>query len=162
MTHIRSHLMAAFAAAGIVMSAAPALAQASGCQEGQKILAERTSLGQQLNKLTKGDGKKKQIDARAACPLFTKLVVNGETGLKWMTDNKDWCQIPDQVLADFTQAHKQLQGVKGEACQAAAKMNQMEKKAKQAAAQQQQQGGARGLLGGGGLTGSYSMPKGAL
>jgi hypothetical protein len=41
-------------------------------------------------------------------------------------------------------------------------MNEMEKKAKQAAAQQQQQGGGRGLLGGSGLTGSYSMPKGAL
>ena len=165
MTHIRSHLMAAFAGAGIVMTAAssPALAQASGCQDGQKILAERKSLGDQLNKLTKGDGKKKQIDARAACPLFTKLVVNGETGLKWMTENKDWCQIPDQVLEDFSQAHKQLQTVKGQACQVAAKMNEMEKKAKQAAAQQQQQqGGARGLLGGGGLTGSYAIPKGAL
>ena len=79
-----------------------------------------------------------------------------------MTDNKDWCQIPDQVLENFSQAHKQLQTVKGQACQVAAKMNEMEKKAKQAAAQQQQQGGARGLLGGGGLTGSYAMPKGAL
>jgi hypothetical protein len=163
MTHIRSHLLAAFAAAGLAMSAAPALAQASGCEAGQKILAERNSLGEQLNKLTKGDGKKKQIDARAACPLFTKLVVNGEAGLKWMTENKDWCQVPDQVVENFSQAHKQLQTVKGQACQAAAKMNEMEKKAKQAAAQQQQQqGGARGLLGGGGLTGSYAIPKGAL
>ena len=57
MTHIRSHLLAAFAAAGLVMSAAPALAQASGCEAGQKILAERNSLGVQLNKLTKGDDK---------------------------------------------------------------------------------------------------------
>jgi hypothetical protein len=162
MTHIRSHLMAAFAAAGIIMSAAPALAQASGCQDGQKIIAERNTLGQQISKLTKDDGKKKQIDARAACPLFTKMVVNGDAGLKWMTANKDWCQIPDQVIEQFTEAHKQIQTVKGQACLAAAKMNEMEKRAKQAAAQQQQQGGGRGLLGGGGLTGSYSMPKGAL
>ena len=162
MTHIRSHLMAAFAAAGIIMTAAPAFAQATGCEAGQKILAERNSLGQQLSKITKGDGKKKQIDARAACPLFTKLVANGETGLKWMTDNKDWCQIPDQALEQFSEAHKQIQTVKTQACQAAAKMNEMEKKAKQAAQQQQQQGGGRGLLGGGGLTGAYSMPKGAL
>jgi hypothetical protein len=163
MTHIRSHLMAALAAAGMFMVAAPAFAQSSSCQEGQKILAERNSLGEQLNKMGKSkDGKKKQLDARAACPVFTKLVSNGEAGLKWMTENKDWCQIPDSVLENFTQAHKQIQTVKGQACQMAAKINEMEKKAKQAAQQQQQQGGARGLLGGGGLTGSYSMPKGAL
>ena len=160
MTHIRSHLMAALAVAGI-FATAPAYAQSSACQEGQKILQERQSLVQQINKLTEG-GKKKQIDPRAACTIFSKLVVNGTAGQKWMTDNKDWCQIPDQVLQNFSQAHKQLQTVKGQACQAAAKMNEMEKKAKQAAAQQQQQGGGRGLLGGGGLTGSYSMPKGAL
>ena len=38
-------------------------------------------------------------------------------------------------------------------------MAELEKRAKQA---QQQQQGRQGLLGGGGLTGSYTMPKGAL
>jgi hypothetical protein len=161
MTHIRSHLLAAFAAAGLAMSAAPALAQASGCEAGQKILAERQNLIQQLNKLSNG-GKKKQLDARSACAAFGKLATNGADGVKWIEANKDWCQIPDQFAQSFKQDHTRTMEIKSQACQAAAKMNEMEKKAKQAAAQQQQQGGARGLLGGGGLTGSYAMPKGAL
>ncbi len=153
MAHIRSHLMAALAVAGI-FATAPAFAQSSACQEGQKILQERQNLIQQINKLS--NGKKKQVDPRAACTVFSKLVVNGNAGQKWMTDNKDWCQIPDQVVQGFSEEHKRIQEVKGQACQAAAKMAEMEKRAKQA----QQQG--QGLLGGGGLTGSYTMPKGAL
>ncbi len=137
MTHIRSHLLAAFAAAGLAMSAAPALAQASGCEAGQKILAERQSLIQQINKLTEG-GKKKKLDPRAACSVFTKLVTNGNAGEKWMTDNKDWCQIPDQVVEGFAKDHKASQNIKGQACQAAAKMAEMEKRAKQQAQQAQQ------------------------
>ena len=89
MTHNRSHLLAALAVTGLFFASAPAYAQASGCQEGQKILQERQSLIQQINKLTDG-GKNKQIDPRAACGIFTNLVTNGATGQKWMTDNKDW------------------------------------------------------------------------
>jgi hypothetical protein len=163
MTHIRPHLMAAFAAAGIVMAlpftAAPALAQASGCEDGKKIIAERHSLAQQIEKLS-GGGKKKQIDPRSACTIFTKLTANGEAGVKWMSANKDWCQIPDQVVQGFTEEHKRIQNIKGQACQAAAKLAEMEKRAKQAQQQQQKQGGGNRL--GGGLTGTYSIPKGAL
>jgi hypothetical protein len=86
-------------------------------------------------------------------------VANGEAGLKWMNANKDWCQVPDQVVENFTQEHKHVQEIKTQACQAAAKFGEMEKKAKQQA-QQQQQG--RGNPFGGGLTGTYTIPKGAL
>lgn len=158
MAHIRLHLLAAFAVAGIFMSA-PALAQSSACQEGQKILQERQGIVQQINKLTDG-GKKKQMDPRSACTVFSKLVTNGDAGQKWMTDNKDWCQIPDQVVEGFSKDHKRSQEIKGQACQAAAKMAEMEKRAKQQA-QQAQQGGMAGKMGGG-LTGTLSIPKGAL
>lgn len=161
MTHIRPYLMAALAAAGMFTAApfmaAPAFAQSSACQDGQKILMERQNLIKQVQALT-GGGKKKQIDPRAACTVFSKLVTNGTAGTKWMTDNKDWCQIPEQVVENFSQDHKRAQDFKGQACGAAAKMAEMEKKAKQAA-QQQQQGGPRM---GGGLTGTLSVPKGAL
>ncbi len=158
MTHIRSHLLSAFAVAGFFISA-PASAQSSACQEGQKILQERQGLIQQINKLTEG-GKKKKLDPRAACSVFTKLVTNGNAGEKWMTDNKDWCQIPDQVVEGFAKDHKASQNIKGQACQAAAKMAEMEKRAKQQA-QQAKQGGPGNKMGGG-LTGTLSVPKGAL
>jgi hypothetical protein len=159
MTHIRLHLLAALAVAGVFMSA-PAFAQSSACQDGQKILMERQGLIQQFNKLTNG-GKNKQIDPRAACTIFSKLVVNGNAGEKWMTDNKDWCQVPDQVVENFSKDQKRTQDLKGQACGAAAKMAEMEKRAKQQAAQQGAAGGGR-PFGGGGLTGTLSVPKGAL
>lgn len=158
MTHIRPTLVAALAAVGIFASA-PAFAQSSACQDGQKILLERQSLVKQVTALT-GGGKKKQIDPRAACTVFGKLVNNGDAGLKWMTTNKDWCQVPDQVLENFEKDHKRAQSFKSQACGAAAKMAEMEKRAKQQA-QQQQQGGGGGRMGGG-LTGTLSVPKGAL
>ncbi|MGO4525249.1 hypothetical protein AB4097_10350 [Microvirga sp. 2MCAF35] len=155
MTHIRSHILAAFAVAGIFVSA-PAFAQSSACQEGQKILQERQGLIQQVNKLTNG-GKNKKLDPREACSIFSKLVTNGAAGEKWMTANKDWCQVPDQLIQSFSEDHKRSQQFKGQACGAAAKMAEMEKRAKQ----QAQQGGAAGRMGGG-LTGTLSIPKGAL
>ena len=163
MTHIRSHLLAAFAVAGLLVGAdaigSSVQAQASGCEQGQKIIAERRSLGEQFQKLSNG-GKNKQLDPRAACGLFTKLAANGESGVKWMSENKDWCQVPDKVLEDFSTEHKRIQTIKGQACGAAAKMAEMEKRAKQQA-QQAQQGGMAGKMGGG-LTGTLSVPKGAL
>ncbi len=154
MMHVRSHVLAALAAAGVFV-AAPAFAQSSNCQDAQKFLGERQTLIQQINKLG-GEGKKKTIDPRAACGIFTKLVTNGDAGVKWITANKDWCQVPDQFATGFTEDHKRAVEMKGKACTAAAKVAQMEKQAQQA----QQRGS--GLLGGGGLTGSYTMPKGAL
>ena len=77
-----------------------------------------------------------------------------------MTANKDWCQVPDQLIQSFSEDHKRSQQFKGQACGAAAKMAEMEKRAKQQA-QQQQQGGPAGKMGGG-LTGTLSVPKGAL
>ncbi|MCG7392267.1 hypothetical protein MHY87_05050 [Microvirga sp. ACRRW] len=154
MTHIRLTLMATLAAVGFLASV-PASAQSSACQEGQKILMERQSIVKQISVLT-GDGKKKQIDPRAACTVFGKLVTNGDAGLKWMSVNKDWCQVPDQMIEGFEQDHKRAQTFKGQACGAVAKMAEAEKRAKQ---QAQQQGGPRM---GGGLTGTLSVPKGAL
>ncbi len=154
MTHIRPTLLAALAALGIFASA-PAFAQSNVCQDGQKILLERQSIIKQVNNLT-GGGKKKQIDPRAACTVFGKLVNNGDAGLKWMTTNKDWCQVPDQVVENFQQDHKRAQTFKTQACGAAAKIAEMEKRAKQQAQQ-----GAPGRIGGG-LTGTLSVPKGAL
>ncbi|MGO4704750.1 hypothetical protein AB4072_03095 [Microvirga sp. 2MCAF38] len=153
MPYARSLLAAAFAAAGAFV-AAPALAQSNSCGDAQKFLGERQGLIQQINKL--GGGKKKQIDARDACAIFTKLVANGNTGVKWLEANKDWCQVPDQFAENFKRDHGQAVEMRGKACQAAAKMAEMEKQAKAG----QQRG--PGLLGGGGLTGEYKMPQGAL
>jgi hypothetical protein len=156
MTHARLHLAAAFATVSIFV-AAPAFAQSSDCQEAQKFLGERQSLIKQIQALG-GGGKKKQVDPRAACTIFSKLVTNGASGLKWIDANKDWCQVPEQFATNFKTDHGHAVEMKGKACEAAAKMAQMEKQAREA----QKNGGGGGLLGGSGLTGSYKIPQGAL
>ena len=50
-----------------------------------------------------------------------------------MSANKDWCQVPDQLIQSFAEDHKRSQQFKGQACGAAAKMAEMEKQAKQQA-----------------------------
>jgi len=152
---LHSRLTGAGLAAGVALLAgSPALAQSSSCQDANKFLTERKSIVEQLNKLSSG-GKK--LDPRSACTVFTKLVSNGETGVKWIESNKDWCQIPDQFAEGFKQDHTKAVSLKSQACQAAAKLTELEKKARA----QAQQGGP-GLLGGGGLTGEYKIPQGAL
>ena len=64
------------------------------------------------------------------------------------------------MVEGFSKDHQRSQQFKGQACGAAAKMAEMEKRAKQQAAQQAQQGGPGRM--GGGLTGTLSVPKGAL
>jgi len=147
----------AFAAAsGVLLAALPAAAQSSVCQEGQKLLTDRRSL---IEKLSSAGGKNKKVDPRPACKMFGDLVANGTATLKWIETNGDWCQIPPQILQNMKADHAKAQEIRGKACQAAAQMAQMEKRAKQ---MQQQGGGGGGLLGGDGLTGPQRMPQGAL
>jgi hypothetical protein len=114
------------------------------------MLVQRKAIGDRISAATKG---KKQIDARMACTSFGSLVSNGQTVIKWVEANKDWCQIPDAFLEGIKADHARAVTIRGQACGAVAKQAQMEKKAREA-------GG--GLLGGGGLSGAMRMPQGAL
>jgi hypothetical protein len=143
-------ILSALTGGAMLVAAGPASAQV--CQEGAKLIQERQTIVQQLNK---AGGKNKKLDPRVACGAFGKLVANGEQSLKWLETNKDWCQIPDQVAENLNQEHTKVKEIRGQACQAAAKFEQMQKQARQ----QQQQGGNPF---GGGLTGQYKIPQGAL
>ena len=134
---------------------APVFAQSAGCGDIQKHIEERKAIIARLQTL---GGKKKQIDAKEACAMFGKLVVNGNATLKWAEANKDWCQVPDSFVEGMKNDHNRATTMKGQACGAVAKQAEMERKARQ----QAQQGGGGGLLGGPGLSGEYKMPQGAL
>ncbi len=150
---LRSHLASALLGALALTAATPALAQSGSCADGQKYFATRQSLLEQFNKTAV---KNKQIDPRAACPILTKMVANGDAGVKWLEGNKDWCQVPPQMAENFTQAVGKFKELRGKACQMAAKMNAMEKQAKE----QAQKGAGGGFSGG--LTGEFKVPQGAL
>ena len=149
----RSHLAAALIGAGALTAAAPALAQSDSCADGQKFFMTTQTLTDQLNKTA---DRNKQLDPRAACPILTKMVANGEAGVKWLEGNKDWCQVPGQVAENFTQAVGKFKELRGKACEVARKIDAMETQAKE----QSQRGG--GMLGGSGLTGEFKVPQGAL
>ncbi|KAA2241056.1 hypothetical protein [Salinarimonas soli] len=139
--------------AGAAFAASAAMAQNSGCADGQEILAKRRGLIERLNTLNKN----KKMDPRSACKTFGDLVSNGNTAIKWMETNKDWCQVPANLIDGMKADNDRATKFRTQACQAASKVAEMERRAKQ-----QQQSGGGGLLGGDGLTGTMRMPKGAL
>lgn len=145
-------------ALGLLLGGAgSAFAQSQVCQEGSKFITERKDLVEKIN--AAGKGNKGKLDPRMACSMFGKLVENGQTGLKWIEANKDWCQIPDQFATGFKEDHERILKIRTQACSVAAKQTELEKRARQ---QAQQGGNGGGLLGGPGLTGEYKIPKGAL
>jgi hypothetical protein len=129
----------------------PAAAQAAGCEKIKSFLDERKSIVTRLNKLGK------RPDAKAACGLFTTLVNNGSTTLKWVDSNKDWCQIPDQFVNGFKADNAKAASFKGKACQAAAQQASAEKRAREQPASP-----FNVPRGGDILTGPMQIPKSAL
>ena len=151
---IGTGLRAGLAAALLTVGTAAASAQgAAGCTDVQAMLMQRKSIGERLSSASKGG---KQLDAKFACTNFTQLVSNGQTLVKWMEANKEWCQIPDSFANGIKLDHNRAIGIRSKACGVAAKQAQMEKQAREG-------GGAQGgLLGGGGLSGPTRLPQGAL
>ena len=95
MTHIRSLLTAAFAAAG-VFAAAPAFAQASNCQDAQKFLGERQSIIQQLGVLR---------TAEERIRIQQASVLAGEEDLRVMQQRY---QLGASTLLDLLTSQSQL------------------------------------------------------
>ncbi len=159
MRSLAAHLATAcILLSGLVVGAPAAQAQAAGvCQEGPTLLEKRRALIARLNDLGKG---KKQVHPNVACKAFGELVSNGTATIKWLETNGDWCQAPGGLRDGMKADHERALKIRGQACDAAKKLADMERKAKQ----QQQSGGpgTGGLLGGDGLTGPVRLPRGAL
>ena len=108
-------------------------ARAQSCQEDfQKLSQRRMAQIQALNAIGKaGKGK---MDPAAACPVARKLVGVENEMAGYMVKNKEWCNIPDQVLDGFKQAAAKSRGFSAQACGAAAKMKQMMEQQREQAA----------------------------
>ncbi len=105
-------------------------AHAQSCQEDfQKLSMKRMGAIQSLNNLGKaGKGK---MDPAAACPVAKKLAGIETEMLNYMSKNKEWCNIPDNVVDGFKQARTKTQTFATQACAAAVKMKQMQEQAAQ-------------------------------
>lgn len=62
---------------------------------------------------------KKRPTAKVACGTFGELVSAEAKMLKWMDDNKDWCQLPEAFIEDFRKGTQQGLKARGQICTAA-------------------------------------------
>ncbi len=94
-----------------------------------------------LNKISKSGGGK--LDPVAACPRLRSLAAAEGEVVSYMTKNKDWCNLPDDVVTKMTATHDKTQSFATKACGLVVKMKQMQaeqqKQAASAASQVQEQ-----------------------
>jgi hypothetical protein len=117
--------------AGTVLLGAgvPAMAMPESCQKDLNTYAE-ARMGA-INRINGFKGKRPT--ATQACSAFGALVSSEDKMIKWMEANKEWCQIPDTLLADLKKGSAQGIKVRGQACSAAKKEAQMRAQARQGA-----------------------------
>lgn len=121
-------------------------AHAQSCQEDfQKLTVKRMAGIEALNNIGKaGKGK---MDPEAACPAARRLVAVETEMMNYLAKNKEWCNIPDNVVDGFKDARGKTQNFASQACAAAAKMKQMRDQA---------------AAGGGGMMAPPKLPAGPL
>jgi len=137
---LRSVLLVAFVAVGSLTTSNAAFAQAasSSCQaDFAKIAAKRQVSIDQINKMTKRLGGK--LDPVGACPLFRNLTATQGQLVTYVNANKNWCNIPDEVVTNAAAERAKFAGVAAKACNVAAQVVRQKKMQ----SQQAQGGGAQ-------------------
>lgn len=123
------HILFVCTTLSLAIGAMPALALTPSCQaEMEKITTSRQSAVDRVNGFSK-----KRPTATQACAAFNTLVAADKKLLDWMTSNKDWCQVPDQLIEQVQEAREQANKVRDQACSAAKKEAQMRRNAPPAA-----------------------------
>jgi hypothetical protein len=137
--------------------ASPANAQASGCEQIQKLLQERQSIVASLNSAQKA---KKKLTPQQACGTLGRLVNNGSAALKFATANQDWCQIPATFIDGIKTDNEKAADIRNKACNAVKQQAELIRRAQQQAQRQQGNnpfGGSDSVTGG-----AIRVPQGAL
>ncbi len=107
---------------------------AQSCAEDLQKLAQRreTELAI-INGMVKA-AHGKQLDPAVFCAKSAGLNAAENAMIAYMEKNKDWCQVPDEALAQLKANHAKSVAFSGRACQVAAQIKKMK--------EQQAQGGA--------------------
>ncbi len=126
-----------------LFSVSHAFSAPASCQvDFQKLTEERQAAIDRINGFNK-----KRPTAQVACGAFNNLSGVESRFLKWMNDNKDWCQIPDEFINQLKGANGATQRARGQVC---------------TAARQQQQGGGGAPRGAPPPGAGVRLPSGAL
>ena len=132
----------------VAVGSGPAFAIPESCADFSKLVAPRIAFIEKLNSF-----KSKKPTAIEACKVMTGLVQADKKIMDWMLANKDWCQVPDDQIAQLKQSSDQSSGFKNKACAAAVTQAKQLEQLKRA----QAQGGGSAPAGSG-----VRLPQGAL
>jgi len=103
-------------AAVAVVSALSIATAWADCQS--DVAAARAEL-EEKGKALNAAGKRK-ADPQTLCPLFRAFSSAEAKWVKFLTENKDWCQIPEQAIKQAAAGHKKTNEVRDKVCQVAA------------------------------------------
>jgi hypothetical protein len=103
------------AAAAVVSALSIATAWAD-CQS--DVVAARSALEEKGKALN--EAGKKKADPQTLCPLFRAFSTAEANWVKFLTENKDWCQIPETAIKQAAASHKKTNEVRDKVCQVAA------------------------------------------
>ncbi|HLW92380.1 MAG TPA: hypothetical protein VKS78_13920 [Roseiarcus sp.] len=123
----RLALLALGAAASCAMASATAFADASCADDLKKLTDRRMTELNALNAMAETSKKeKKPVDAGVFCVKAHGLSAAEEALIAYMEKNKDWCSIPDEVMANLKASHAKSLEFGNRACVAAAKAKKMQ------------------------------------
>lgn len=98
-----------------LLAASPAFAAPASCQNDfQKLSEERQAAIERINGFNK-----KRPTAQVACGAFNNLSGVEARFIKWMNENKDWCQIPEEFINQLKGANGATLKARGQVCTAA-------------------------------------------
>jgi hypothetical protein len=113
------------------------LARADCNEDLGKLMSKRMAEIGALNKISKAN--KGKLDPIAACPRLKNLAADEAAVAAYMTKNKDWCNLPDDLVQKMNDSHVKTASVAVKACGFAVKMKQMQQQQAAQVQQQQQQ-----------------------
>ncbi len=97
-----------------VLSAGAALAD---CQtDVASVRGELEEKGKALQSIV----NKKEKNPQVLCPAFRAYAAAEQKWVKFLTDNKDWCQVPQQAIDTAAASNKKTVDLRNKICEAAA------------------------------------------
>lgn len=132
-----SHVAMAGFGALAISSIFPMAARADCNADLGVLMQKRLAIAAQLEKNKKAHAGK--LDPAQACPQLRSLAAAQSEVIDYMTKNKDWCGLPDDLLGKMAAAKANMVKYSVQACSVAVKMKQMQEQAAKAPTQPQQQ-----------------------
>ena len=124
------HLALIAGLTGVFLASHAQAQTAASCQaDFNKIMTKRQAEINALNTMSKK--LKGKLDPIAACPRLRSLAAIEGDMVTYMTTNKNWCSITDEVIKNATDGRNKTAAVAKQACNVAAQVRKHEQQGQQ-------------------------------